>query len=254
MMAMRSLRCRTAALAVPPVLVSCLLSGCAGSGDAGSARTAPVTIPGGDRAGHLVRPGGRGSGPGRAPVPRPPRRVPAGHRDGPLGDVPVGRTVRVDSTAGNLLLDQLGGPDGLQAALRGLGDTTTHVDRTEPTLNQAVPGDVRDTSTPHALGADLRRLVLEDVLPQGRQHLLTSWLVGNTTGGPYIRAGVPTGWRVGDKTGNGGNGTSNDIAIAWPASGSPIVVAIMSDRGSADASSDDALIADATRVGVAALR
>jgi beta-lactamase class A len=92
------------------------------------------------------------------------------------------------------------------------------------------------------------------VLPQGRQQLLTTWLVGDTTGGPYIRAGVPTRWRVGDKTGNGGHGTSNDIAIAWPASGSPIVVAIMSDRGSADASSDDALIADATKVGVAALR
>jgi beta-lactamase class A len=92
------------------------------------------------------------------------------------------------------------------------------------------------------------------VLSHDRQQLLTSWLVGNTTGGPYIRAGVPTGWRVGDKTGNGGHGTSNDIAIAWPASGSPIVVAIMSDGGSADASSNGALIADATRAGVAALR
>jgi beta-lactamase class A len=159
-----------------------------------------------------------------------------------------------DNTAGNLLLNQLGGPRGLQMALRGRGDTTTNVDRIEPALNEAIPGDTQDTSTSRALGTDLRRLLLGGMLPIGRRQLLTSWLAGNTTGGPYIRAGVPSGWKVGDKTGNGGYGTRNDIAIAWPPSGSPIVIAILSGRGSADASSDDALIADATKVGIAALR
>ncbi|MFD0166679.1 class A beta-lactamase [Streptomyces decoyicus] len=159
-----------------------------------------------------------------------------------------------DNTAANLLLDQLGGPAGLQKALRGMGDTTTRVNRTEPTLNEAKPGDTRDTSTPRALGTDLRRFVLGDVLPEGRRQLLTGWLRGNTTGGPYIRAGVPSGWKVGDKTGNGGYGTRNDIAIVWPPSGAPIVVAVLSDRGSKDAASDDALIKDATKAGLAALR
>ncbi|WP_327706475.1 class A beta-lactamase [Streptomyces decoyicus] len=159
-----------------------------------------------------------------------------------------------DNTAANLLLDQLGGPAGLQKALRGTGDTTTRVNRTEPALNEAKPGDTRDTSTPRALGTDLRGFVLGDVLPEGRRQLLTSWLRGNTTGGPYIRAGVPSGWKVGDKTGNGGYGTRNDIAIVWPTSGAPIVVAVLSDRGSKDAASDDALIKDATKAGLAALR
>jgi beta-lactamase class A len=159
-----------------------------------------------------------------------------------------------DNTAANLLLNRLGGPAGLQRALRGLGDTTTHVDRSEPSLNDAVPGDVRDTSTPRALADDLKRFVLGGLLSAGRRQLLTSWLLGNTTGGPYIRAGVPAGWKVGDKTGNGGYGTRNDIAVAWPATGGPIVIAIQSDRGSAGASSDDALIADATREAIAALR
>jgi len=158
-----------------------------------------------------------------------------------------------DNTAANLLLDQLGGPAGLQAALRGISDTTTNVDRTEPTLNQAAPGDTRDTSTPRALGADLRAFVLGNALPSGRARQFTDWLRANTTGGPYIRAGVPSGWKVGDKTGNGGYGTRNDIAIAWPTSGAPIVIAILSDRGSAGASSDDALIADATKAALAAL-
>jgi beta-lactamase class A len=158
-----------------------------------------------------------------------------------------------DNTAANLLLNRLGGPSGLGRALRRLGDTTTHVNRTEPALNSAVPGDVRDTSTPRALGTDLQRFVLGDLLPKNRRRLLTNWLVGNTTGGPYIRAGVPSGWKVGDKTGTGGYGTRNDIAIAWPTTGGPVVIVILSDRGSANVSSDDALIADATKAAIAAL-
>jgi beta-lactamase class A len=159
-----------------------------------------------------------------------------------------------DNTAANLMLNQLGGPRGLQAALRGLGDATTNVDRTEPTLNTAIPGDTRDTSTPRTLGGDLRRFVLGGDLRRPRRRLLTNWLLANTTGGPYIRVGVPAGWKVGDKTGNADYGTRNDIAIAWPTSGSPIVISILSDRGSANASSNDALIADATKAAVAILR
>ncbi|HEX3780774.1 MAG TPA: class A beta-lactamase [Pseudonocardiaceae bacterium] len=157
-----------------------------------------------------------------------------------------------DNTAANLLLGQLGGPEGLQAALRGLGDPTTQVDRLEPAVNAATPGDIRDTSTADALGTDLREFVLGIVLPAGRRQQLADLLLGNTTGGPYIRAGVPAGWKVGDKTGNGGYGTRNDIAIVWPVTGAPFVVAVLSDRGTPNASSDDALIADATKTAIAA--
>jgi beta-lactamase class A len=158
-----------------------------------------------------------------------------------------------DNTAANLLLNQLGGPHRLQEALRRLGDTTTNADRAEPTLNDATPGDTRDTSTARALATDLREFVLGNVLPESRRELLTRWLLANTTGGPYIRAGVPRGWKVGDKTGNGDRGTRNDIAIAWPPGGAPVVIAILSRRGSANARSDDALIADATKAALAAL-
>lgn len=158
-----------------------------------------------------------------------------------------------DNTAANLLMARLGGPAALRAALRGIGDTTTHTDRTEPTLNTATPGDVRDTSTPRVMGDDLRKLALGDVLPADKRRLLTGWLVTNTTGGPYIRAGVPAGWKVGDKTGNGGYGTRNDIAVAWPPGRAPIVIAVLSTRGKPNATSDDKLIADTTKATVAAL-
>lgn len=159
-----------------------------------------------------------------------------------------------DNTAQNLLFAEVGGPGKVQKALRGLGDTTTHVDRTETELNDAVPGDVRDTSTPRVLGTDLRRFVLGNQLPAHRRQLLTDRLVHNTTGDSYIRAGLPGGWKVGDKTGSGGYGARNDIAVAWPTHGSPIVIAVLSDRGSKDASSDDALIADATKTARTVLR
>lgn len=171
----------------------------------------------------------------------------------PLREI-IAAALRVsDNTAANLMLDQLGGPAGLQRAVRALGDATTHVDRTEPTVNQTEPGDVRDTSTPRAMGADLRTLVLSDLLPAPRRGMLTDWLVGNTTGGPYIRAGVPTGWKVGDKTGNGQHGTRNDIAVAWSPARAPVLIAVMSDRPAPGARSDDALIADATRAALSAL-
>lgn len=166
-----------------------------------------------------------------------------------LGDVMTAALEVSDNTAYNLLLRQLGGPAALQSALRGLGDPTTNVDRTEPTVNSAVPGDPRDTSTPRALATDLRAFALGDALSPGRRAQLVGRLEANTTGATYIRAAVPAGWKVGDRTGNGDYGTRNDIAVIWPHDGgAPIVLAVLSHRGTADASSDDALIADATRI------
>ncbi|GAA1952959.1 class A beta-lactamase [Kitasatospora viridis] len=159
-----------------------------------------------------------------------------------------------DNTAANLVTAELGGPAAVQQTVRALGDTTTNVDRTEPTLNEATPGDPRDTSTPRQLATDLRTYALGDALPADRRTQFTDWLVANTTGGPYIRAGVPAGWKVGDKTGNGDYGTRNDIAVVWPAGGrAPLVVALLSDRGKADAKSDDDLLAQATKTALSAL-
>lgn len=153
-----------------------------------------------------------------------------------------------DNTAVNLLLRSLGGPGALNAAMTDLGDTVTHADRIEPHLNEAAPGDVRDTSTPRALGTDLLRFVVGDALPPDKRAMLTNWLVGNTTGAALVRAAVPAGWRVGDKTGSGGYGTRNDIAVVWPPRRSPIVLAIMSTHTGPDADPNDAVVARAAAV------
>ncbi|QJP12805.1 class A beta-lactamase [Starkeya sp. ORNL1] len=129
-----------------------------------------------------------------------------------------------DNTAGNLLLANIGGPKGLTAYVRTLGDTMTRLDRNEPTLNEAKPGDPRDTTTPAAMAATLQRLVLGDSLSPASRQQLADWLVATKTGDERLRAGVPTGWRVGDKTGTGANNTANDIGVLWPPNRAPIVV------------------------------
>ncbi|MFY1686217.1 class A beta-lactamase [Micromonospora sp.] len=158
-----------------------------------------------------------------------------------------------DNTAANLLLRRLGGPPGFRQKLRELGDGITEPVRSETALNEAKPGDRRDTSTPRVLARDLRAYVVGDALETADRDVLTGWLRGNTTGDELIRAGVPDGWIVGDKTGAGGYGTRNDIAVLWPPDRAPIVLAVLSTRDTKDASYDDALIARAAEVTTALL-
>lgn len=131
-----------------------------------------------------------------------------------------------DNTAGNLQLAAIGGPAGLTAFVRTLGDSVTRLDRIETELNEATPGDPRDTTTPAAMAANLRKLVLGDALSAKSRARLKAWLIANKTGDTRIRAGVPEGWVVGDKTGTGGRGTNNDVGVLWPPARAPLVVSV----------------------------
>ncbi|MFJ7420568.1 class A beta-lactamase [Streptomyces uncialis] len=154
-----------------------------------------------------------------------------------------------DNAAANLLFDELDGPEGLDEVLEEVGDDVTRMVRREPELNRWAPGETRDTSTPRALAGSLRAFVLGDALGKDDRATLTKWLRTNTTGDALIRAGVPEGWTVGDKTGTGSHyATRNDIAVVWPPGGTPIVMAIMSSRAEKDAVHDDKLIAEAASV------
>jgi beta-lactamase class A len=151
-----------------------------------------------------------------------------------------------DNTAGNLILEAIGGPEGFKEVLREIGDDVTEPERIEPELNNVEPGETRDTSTPKALAESLQAFSLGSALPAEKQNLLNNWLKQNTTGDALIRAGVPKGWTVGDKTGAGSYGTRNDIAVIWPPDGDPIILAVLSSREKKDAKYDDELIAKAT--------
>jgi beta-lactamase class A len=158
-----------------------------------------------------------------------------------------------DGTAGNLLMRDAGGPARLTAYLRGLGDTVSRMDRYEPGLNRNRPKDPRDTTSPRAIATDHRALVLGEALTADKRALLVDWLERSTTGGGRIRAGLPKGWKVADKTGTGDYGRGNDVAVVWPPHAAPLVVAIMSDRSGYSTPPDEALIVAATKKIVAIL-
>ena len=153
-----------------------------------------------------------------------------------------------DNTAANLILGTFGGPPGLTAYIRSLGDSTTRLDRNEPALNEALPADVRDTTTPLALLGDMHQLLVGNALSTISRETLTAWLVANTTGSSRLRAGLPAAWRIGDKTGSGGHGTQNDVAIIWPSGGHPILVAAYLTESTAGPSARDAILADVARI------
>ena len=158
-----------------------------------------------------------------------------------------------DNTAGNLLFEAVGGPQGFEQALRQIGDDVTEADRLEPDLNKFTPGDTRDTSTPRALATSLQAFAVGGLLSGDKRELFTDWLKGNATGDPLIRAGAPEGWEVGDKSGAGSYGTRNDIAVVWPPNRKPIVMAVLSRHHTEDAAYDDELIAQAAKITLNAL-
>ncbi len=158
-----------------------------------------------------------------------------------------------DNTAGNLLLKSIGGPAGLTRYVRSLGDEMTRLDRMEPDLNAAPPGDPRDSTTPTAMLNDLRTLLLGHALSDESRRQLNEWMNRNETGAGMIRAGVPSTWQVGDKTGRGANGVTNDIAILRPPNGSPVLLAIYSAGLDAPGDARTAIIADVTRLVIQAL-
>jgi beta-lactamase class A len=153
-----------------------------------------------------------------------------------------------DNTAGNLLLNAIGGPTGLTNFARTLGDRVTRLDRIEPELNSAIPGDERDTTTPTAICSDMQRLLLSDALSEASRRQLEDWLQRNETGAPMIRSGIPKNWIIGDKTGRGANGATNDIAIMRPPGRGPILLTIYSVGSTASADDRVAAVAEVARI------
>jgi beta-lactamase class A len=164
-----------------------------------------------------------------------------------IGGLCEAAMVQSDNTAANLLLHSLLGPAGVTKFVRKLGDPVTRFDRDEPAVNSSIPGDPRDTTSPAAMAADVRAIVLGNVLTPRLRARLVAWMRACRTGTQALRAGVPASWNTGDKTGSGPHGTTNDVAVMWPPGRAPIVVAAYATglRGSADT---QAVLADVGRI------
>ncbi|GAD49226.1 putative beta-lactamase class A [Caenibius tardaugens NBRC 16725] len=133
-----------------------------------------------------------------------------------IGELAQATMVTSDNAAANLLLHRFGGPERLTAFWRALGDDTSRLDRYEPELNDVPPGEIRDTTTPVAAAHTLARLLTDNALREPSRDTLIRWMIAVETGGKRLRAGLPAGWRAGDKTGTGiGQTNATYVDIGW---------------------------------------
>ncbi|KLD69285.1 class A beta-lactamase [Xanthomonas pisi] len=164
------------------------------------------------------------------------------------GSLSVGELCRAtmiysDNPAANLLFPLVGEPAGLTAFLRSIGDAQTRSDRHEPEMNRYAEGDPRDTTTPAAMAATLRTLLLGNALQPASRKQLTDWMIDNRTGDACLRAGLTRDWKIGDKTGSNGTDTRNDIAILWPPKGRlPLLLATYLNGAKVDEAARDAAL------------
>jgi beta-lactamase class A len=165
-----------------------------------------------------------------------------------LADLCAAAVELSDNTAANLILASLGGPAGWTRFVRSLGDRKSRLDRNEPTLNTAIQGDPRDTTTPTAMAADLRATLLDRALSDASRDRLKGWMMAGQTGLARLRAGLPADWQVGDKTGTGEHGTANDIAVAWTPNGPVVIVCYLTGAEAAAPAARDSAIADVGRL------
>lgn len=179
-------------------------------------------------------------------APETKKHVAEGHMR--LGDLCAAAIQWSDNTAANLMLKQIGGPAGLTRYARSLGDKVTRLDRTEPTLNTAVPGDVRDTTTPEAIAHTLETVLSGGVLTPASARQLEDWMIGDKVGDARLRAGLPGDWRIGDKTGTGDNGTANVAAIVRPPRRKPLFAAVYLTGSKGTPAGRDAVHAEVARV------
>ncbi|HEY3786525.1 MAG TPA: class A beta-lactamase [Steroidobacteraceae bacterium] len=157
-----------------------------------------------------------------------------------------------DNTAANLMLRTIGGPAGFTQYCRSLGDRVTRLDRIEPMLHQVGPGDSRDTTTPAAMLALLNTLLLGKALSASSRAQLESWLVNAKVGKERISAGLPSDWRIGDKTGTGRD-EANDVVIAWPTGKTPILISAFYQRSSGSQDERDAVLRELGHIVATAL-
>ncbi len=158
-----------------------------------------------------------------------------------------------NNTATNPILSSLGGPPAATAFVRSLDDQETRIDWMQPHANDIRPGDPRDTTTPNAMTDDVDRLIVGNALSVDSRAQLIAWLLANETGKNRLKASVPKTWHFGDRTGTGPMGKSNDVGVALPSEGAPILISAFLTEWPASREERDAALADLGRAVTAAL-
>lgn len=152
-----------------------------------------------------------------------------------------------DNMATNLIIKKIGGLKSITDFAHSIGNETFNIEHYEPNLNSN-PQDQQDTSTPKDMAISLQKLTLGNVLAESQRTQLVTWMRNNTTGNKRIRAGIPLGWAVADKTGSGAYGIANDIGLVWSPSCKPMVLAIYTIQNKQDAKTRDDIVASTASI------
>jgi len=149
-----------------------------------------------------------------------------------------------DNTATNIVLTGIKGPKSLTEFMRDIGDNVTRLDRIEPDLNEAIDGDVRDTTTPNAMVKSLHQLFFGDVLSQASKRQLKQWMIDNKVTGRLLRSVLPKNWLIADRSGSGGFGSRGITAVVWSEQRAPIIISIYLTQTDASFAQRNKAIAD----------
>ncbi len=164
-----------------------------------------------------------------------------------LGGLAEATMTYSDNPAANLIIKQLGGPEAITDFAHSIGNESFNLEHYEGNLNSN-PNNTEDSSTPHDMAISVEKLLLGNGLTPSQKALLITWMQNNTTAYKRIRAGVPIGWTVADKTGSGDYGIANDIGILWSPLCKPIVLAIYTAQNQEDAKKREDIIASTTSI------
>lgn len=138
-----------------------------------------------------------------------------------------------DNTAANIVLENTGGPQALTFFMRSIGDQYTRLDRTEPELNEAAQGDIRDTTTPEQMVKTLNMLLFGNILSDESKNKLKDWMIKNKVADSLLRSVLPPGWNIADRSGSGGNGSRGITAVVWSDSRPPLIISIYMTQSNA---------------------
>jgi beta-lactamase class A len=155
--------------------------------------------------------------------------------------------VNSDNTASDKLLGLIGGPTVLTEQMQVLGFEGIVV--RAPTKAMGPKGELPNQATPDALASLLASVERGRLLAGPQRALLWDLLQRAQTGERRIRAGVPPGTPVLDKTGTGASGTAtNDVGVVTlPGDRGHLAMAVMIAECSLPARAQEDLIAEVAR-------
>ena len=165
----------------------------------------------------------------------------------PLGELLEYSIARSDNTSTDKMLELVGGPEVVTRRMRaaGLGNIEVRSSAREFLKN-------RDAAHPNTGAAgDLARLLAllqkGELLAPPQREVLLAVMARTITGDRRLRAGVPAGTNVADKTGSGPS-TTNDVGVVTlPDDKGHLAIAVLLDGSKLPAKQQEDLIAEVAR-------